>query len=179
MHLFEETLNVEKLYDGKILSLTRETVKLENGEQATREVVHHSGGVCVLPITDDGCVMLVKQFRYPFNEVLFEAPAGKRNEGEDPLECGIRELKEEVGVTADKVVSLGCLYPTVAYDTEIIYLYMATGLNFGEQKLDDDEFLDVIKIPLDEAVQMVMNNQIPDSKTQIVLLKAKLGLGKA
>lgn len=172
MHLSEKTLSSELIFDGKIMKVTRDTVELENGENTFREVVHHSGGVCVVPLCDNGDVLLVKQFRYPFSDVLLEVPAGKREAGEDPLECGIRELKEEVGATAEKIIPLGRLYPTVAYDTEVIYMYLATGLSFSEQKLDEDEFLDVVRMPLSEAVEMVMQDKIPDSKTQLALIKA-------
>ncbi len=171
-HLYEKKLSSELIYDGKILKLTRDTALLENGETAYREVVHHSGGVCVLPLDDEGNVLFVKQFRYPFASVLLEIPAGKREPGEDPLECGIRELSEEVGAKADEIIPLGKLYPTVAYNTEIIYMYLARGLSFHTQHLDEDEFVDVVKIPLKEAYQMVMRDEIPDSKTQIAILKA-------
>lgn len=171
-HLYEKKLSSELIYDGKILKLTRDTAMLENGETAYREVVHHSGGVCVLPLDDEKNVLFVKQFRYPFATVLLEIPAGKREPGEDPLECGIRELSEEVGATAEEIIPLGKLYPTVAYDTEIIYMYLARGLSFHNQHLDADEFVDVVKIPLKEAYEMVMRDEIPDSKTQIAILKA-------
>lgn len=171
-HLFETKIDSTQIYDGKILNVSRDTVRLENGETAYREVIHHSGGVCVLPLDDNGDVLFVKQFRYPFADVLLEIPAGKRELGEDPLECGIRELSEEVGATADEIIPLGKLYPTVAYDTEIIYMYLARGLHFGEQHLDEDEFVDVIRIPFDEAYKMVMRDEIPDSKTQLAILKA-------
>ena len=171
-HLFEKKLSSELIYDGKILRLTRDTALLENGETAFREVVHHSGGVCVLPLDDDGNVLFVKQFRYPFASVLLEIPAGKREPGEDPLQCGIRELSEEVGAKANEIIPLGKLYPTVAYDTEVIYMYLARGLSFHDQHLDADEFVDVIRIPLKEAYEMVMRDEIPDSKTQIAILKA-------
>ncbi len=173
MHLSEKTLNVETIYSGKILEVTRDTVELENGETAIREVIHHSGGVCVVPVTDKGEVLMVRQFRYPFREALLEIPAGKREKGEDPLGCGIRELKEECGATAKEFVPLGKLYPTVAYDTEVIYMYLAKGLSFGEQSLDEDEFLDIVRMPLEKAVEMVMSDMIPDSKTQLALLKAQ------
>lgn len=173
MHLEEKTISVEKIYDGKIIEVTREKVLLENESEAYREVVHHTGGVCILPINDKGEVLFVKQFRYPFKEVLLEIPAGKREKGEDPKECGVRELKEEVGAESDNITYLGKLYPTVAYDTEIIYMYMAENLSFGEQDLDEDEFLDIVKIPLDKAYDMVMNDEIPDAKTQIAILKAR------
>lgn len=171
-HLFEETLDSEILYSGKILRLKRDTVMLENGEKAAREVVEHSGGVCILPVTESGDVILVRQFRYPFKDVLLEAPAGKIEKFEEPLRCGIRELKEEVGASAEKITYLGKLYPTVAYDTEIIYMYMATGLKFENQSLDPDEFIDIVKLPFDKALDMVIKDLIPDAKTQIAILKA-------
>lgn len=176
-HLYESTLGSELIYDGKILRLKRDTVSLENGETAYREYVEHSGGVCILPLTDEGEIIFVRQFRYPFGRVLLEIPAGKREKSEEPLRCGVRELKEEIGATAEKITYLGKLYPTVAYDTEIIYMYLATGLKFSEQSLDEDEFIDVVKIPFDKAVEMVMNDEIEDSKTQLAILKAKLALG--
>lgn len=172
-HLYEKKISSEEIYNGKIINVTRDKVLLENGEEAYREVVHHSGGVCVLPIDDEGNIYFVKQFRYPFNGVLLEIPAGKREKGEDPLECGIRELKEEIGGTAKDITYLGNLYPTVAYDTEIIYMYLARGLTFSNQDLDEDEFVDIIKMPFEKAYEMVLANEIPDSKTQIAILKAK------
>ena len=173
MHLKEKTILVEKIYNGKIIDVTRERILLENNSEAYREVVHHSGGVCILPINSKGEVLFVRQYRYPFKEVLLEIPAGKREEGEDPKDCGIRELKEEVGAEAENITYLGKLYPTVAYDTEVIYMYMAQNLSFGKQKLDEGEFLDIVKIPLDKAYEMVLNDEIPDAKTQIAILKAR------
>lgn len=173
MHLEEKTISVEQIYNGKIIDVTRERVLLENKSEAYREVVHHSGGVCILPINDKGEVLFVRQFRYPFKEVLLEIPAGKRENGEDPKECGVRELKEEVGAVSKDITFLGKLYPTVAYDTEVIYMYLAQDLSFGEQKLDEDEFLDIVKIPFDKAYKMVLNDEIPDAKTQIAILKAR------
>lgn len=174
MVLNEKTLSVEQIFKGKILDVTVEKVELENGHNSVREVVHHNGGVCVVPIDDEGNVYFVKQFRYPFKTVLLEVPAGKLEKGEDHRECGIRELKEEIGAEADKVEYLGCIYPTVAYDTEIIHMYMATGLKFGEQHLDEGEFIDVVKMPLERAYEMVMANEIPDAKSQTAILKAYL-----
>lgn len=173
MHLDEKTLSIEEIYNGRIIRVTKEKVELENGKQSTREMVYHSGGVGVLPIDDEGNVYLVKQFRYPFKKVLLEIPAGKREPEEDPLTCGVRELKEEIGAEASNIKSLGDLYPTVAYDTEIIYIYLATGLSFGETHLDEGEFIDVVKMPFEKAYEMVLNGAIPDAKTQIAVLKAK------
>lgn len=123
-HLFEKTLDTTPIFEGRVVRLHRDTVLLENGEKAMREVIEHSGGVCVLPLTENNEILFVRQFRYPFKSVLLEIPAGKREKGEEPLACGIRELKEEVGATAEKITCLGKLYPTVAYDTDVIYMYL-------------------------------------------------------
>lgn len=178
MELFEKTLEVEQIFKGKIIDLTREKIELPNGNTSIREVIHHPGGVCVVPIDENGDVYFVKQFRYPFKSVLLEIPAGKLEKGEEHRVCGIRELKEEIGATAGKFEYLGCLYPTVAYDTEIIHMYLARDLSFGEQHLDEDEFINITKMPLEKAVQMVMANEIYDSKTQLALLKAYMILKK-
>ncbi len=177
MHLEEKTLNSELKFKGGILEFYQDTVLLENEKTASRDVIRHPGGVCVVAVNEKNEVYFVKQFRYPHKKVLLEIPAGKLEWGENPLECGTRELREEAGFTADEFISLGCLYPTPAYDTEIIYMYLAKGLHKAEQDLDDDEFLDVLTIPLDEAVKMVMNNEIEDAKTQLALLKASVLLG--
>ena len=177
MHLEEKTLSSEQKFDGKVVKLFVDQAELENGEKVTREVIKHPGGVCILPLDEDNNVLMVRQFRYPSHKVLLEIPAGKMEYGEDHRECGLRELKEETGCTCDEFTYLGNLIPTPAYDTEVIHMYLARGLHSGEQKLDEDEFLDVEKIPLDKAVEMVMNNEIADAKTQIALLKTKLMLG--
>lgn len=172
MHLSEKTLEVKEIFKGKILELTHEKVELEDGSTSYRELIHHPGGVCVVPITDDGEIIFVEQFRYPYKKVLTEIPAGKLEKGENPRLCGIRELKEEVGAEAGEFIYLGCLYPTVAYDTEIIHMYMAKGLSFSGQKLDEGEFLDLKKIPLEKAYEMAVMNGLPDSKTQLAVMKA-------
>ena len=177
MHLEEKTLSSEQKFDGKVVKLFVDQVELENGEKTFREVIKHPGGVCILPLDGDNNVLMVRQFRYPSHKVLLEIPAGKMEYGEDHRECGLRELKEETGCTCDEFTYLGNLIPTPAYDTEVIYMYLARGLHSGEQKLDEDEFLEVEKIPLDKAVEMVMNNEIADAKTQIALLKTKQLLG--
>lgn len=172
MILEEKTLKSEKVLQGKILYVTQDTALLPNGKEALRDVVHHSGGVGVVPLTENNTVYMVKQFRYPMQEVTLEIPAGKREIGEEPLECGIRELLEETGCTAEKMTSLDLLYPTPAYDTEVIYIFLATGISKDHsQHLDEDEFADVVEIPLEEAVSKVMNGEIKDAKTQIALLK--------
>jgi len=175
MNLEEKQLSAEYMYEGKIINLRRDTALLPNGNTALREVVEHPGGVCVAALTDNDEVLFVKQFRYPYFETILEIPAGKRDKaGEDPLACGIRELKEETGATAQKFIPLGELYPTPGYCGEIIWLYAATGLSFSEQNLDEDEFLTVEKIPLEKAVEMILSGEIKDAKTQTAVLKLKL-----
>ncbi len=178
MHLFEKTVESELIFDGKIITVKKDKAELENGEIVNRELVIHPGGVCVVPINENGEVLMVKQFRYPFQEALVEVPAGKLEFGEDHREAGLRELREETGAVCEKFEYLGVCYPSVAYLTEKIHMYLATGLTFENQDLDDDEFLDVIKIKLEDAVEMVMNNELPDAKTQCAILKAARILGK-
>lgn len=177
-HLYEQTISSEQLYDGKVVKLFKDDVLLENGEKAVREVIRHPGGVCVLPLDPDGNIYMVKQFRYPFKQVLLELPAGKMEAGEDPLDCGTRELSEEIGASAGKMTLIGKLYPTVAYDTETIWVYLAQDLTFaGGQHLDPEEFVDVVKIPFEQAYQMVLRDEIPDAKTQVGIMRAKPLLG--
>lgn len=172
MNLTEKTIETEMIYEGKIISLKKDTALLPNGTSAFREVVMHPGGVCVAALTDKNEVLAVRQFRYPYGEVLPEIPAGKRDKGgEDPLECGIRELKEETGACAEKFIPLGELYPSPGYCDEVIYMYAATGLSYGECNPDEDEFLEVEKIPLDAFVEMIINGEIKDAKTQAAVLK--------
>lgn len=178
MRLEEKTLSSEQKFDGRIVKLFVDQVELENGETATREVIKHPGGVCILPLDEENNVLMVRQFRYPPQKVLLEIPAGKMEFGEDHRACGLRELKEETGCTCDEFIYLGNLIPTPAYDNEVIHMYLARGLHGGDQNLDEDEFLEIEKLPLEKAVKMVMNNEIADAKTQIALLKVQNMLGK-
>ncbi len=172
MNLKEKTLTREYRFKGRIINLRTDTVRLPNGAEAGREVVEHPGGVCVAPLTDEGELLFVRQYRYPYEEVVPELPAGKRDRhGEAPLECGKRELLEETGATASEYIFLGRVYPTPGFCNEVIYLYLARGLSFGKAQPDEDEFVEVERIPLDRAVEMVMNNEITDAKTQIAVLK--------
>ena len=165
-------LSTETVFKGKIFDITVDRVELEDGNEARRDVLLHSGGVCVVPVTDSGNVVLVRQFRYPFGEVTAEVPAGKLERGEDSALCGRRELLEETGYECSELIFLGEFYPTPAYNTEITYMYMAKGLSHKTQSLDEGEFLDVIELSLEEAVKMIMHNEIKDGKTQTALLKA-------
>ena len=175
MNLTEKQLTKEYIFKGKIINLRRDTALLPNNTEAIREVVEHNGGVCVAALTKDNEVLFVKQFRYPYMEEILEIPAGKRDSlNEDPLLCGKRELKEETGATAKRFIPLGELYPTPGYCGEIIWMFAATDLDFGDQDPDDDEFLEVKKIPLEKAVEMILNGEIKDAKTQTAILKLKL-----
>lgn len=174
MHLEEKTTSSERIFEGKVLCLRKDTVLLENGGIAFREVVEHHGGVCIAALTPEKEIYFVKQFRYPLSQAILEIPAGKLEKGENPLECGIRELKEEIGAEASEIINLGEMYPSPGYSAEHIYCYLARGLSFSGQKLDEDEFLDVVKIPLEKAVEMILNGEIPDAKTQVAVMKVKL-----
>ncbi len=171
MDLSEKQISYEYKFRGKIVNLRVDDALLPNGATAKREIVEHNGGVCVAPLDDEYNLYFVKQFRYPYMEIVTELPAGKLEKGEDPFEAGKRELKEETGAVAEKYISLGKLYPTPGYCGEIIHMYLATQLSFGEQNPDEDEFLEVYRIPLETAVNMVMAGELPDSKTQTMILK--------
>lgn len=171
MDFKEKTVSTRVIYEGKIITVHVDDIELPDGRAAIREVVEHSGGVSVAALTDKDELIFVRQYRYPYAKELLELPAGKLERGEDPLEAGIRELEEECGVIAEKVFSLGHFYPTVAYCSETIHLYGATGLHATKQSLDEDEFLSVEKIPLERAVDMVMKGEITDGKTIALVMK--------
>lgn len=170
-NLMERETESETIFEGKIIRLRVAKNELPDGRIATREIIDHPGGVGILPLDSNGNVYLVRQFRAPFGKVLLEIPAGKLEYGEDPLSCGIRELKEEVGAKAKTMTSLGLSYSTPGFCNEIIYLYLATDLSFGETAFDDGEFLSTEKIPLSALVDMVMKNEIDDAKTQLAILR--------
>lgn len=171
MDLTEKTLEEKEIYKGRIITLSVDKIELPNGKEGSRELIRHPGGVGVVALTEDNEVLLVNQYRYPYKSEIIEIPAGKLNPGEDPLECGKRELREETGITAKEFTSLGKLLPSPGYTNEIIHMYLAKELTQGELQLDDDEFINVIKIPLKKAVEMVMSGEFADSKTQVALLK--------
>lgn len=178
MKLTEEKLNSKTIYEGKVINLKVNEVRLENGMTAIREIVEHPGGVCIISIDDDKNVLMVKQYRAPFETVLLEAPAGKLNYGEDPLSAGKREFLEETGYKADKLTFLGEFYPSVGFLTEKIHIYVAENLSKETQQLDEDEFLNVCKYPLSELIKMVEKNEIKDAKTVIAILMLKNYINK-
>ena len=172
MQLTETTLSSKAIFDGKILHITHDEVALEDGTHTLREVVRHPGGVCVAAIDSDENLLFVRQFRYPYGEVVLELPAGKLEKGSTPLENGKRELLEETGATGYSYISLGQVYPSPGYTDEIIHLYACRVQSIGDAQPDAGEFLHVERIPLRKAAEMVLNNQVFDAKTQIAVLKA-------
>ena len=174
MKLSEQRKSTETIYEGKIIKLERDIAILEDGSEAVREVVRHPGGVGVVAMDDDGFIYMVRQFRYPFFETTLEIPAGKldRN-GEDTLEAGKRELREETGLTAQNFQYLGSFLATPGFCDEKLTLYFATGLTQGETDPDDDEFVECEKYKLDDLVQMIEQGKIQDAKSVIGILMVK------
>jgi ADP-ribose pyrophosphatase len=169
--LTEKTLSVQRVYEGKIINLRRDTVELEGGGTAVREVVEHSGGVGVLALDEKDRVLMVRQFRYGVGRESLEIPAGKLNPGEDPEACGRRELEEETGYRPVSMTSMGFIDPSPAYVGEIIYIFLASGLEKTSQNLDEDERLEVERVPFDKAVAMCITGEITDAKTVAAVLK--------
>lgn len=166
----EKTVQSKLIYDGKVINVYEDVVKCPNGNIVKREIVKHHGGVCILAVIDEK-IVLEKQYRYAYDEVLYELPAGKLEKGEDPKEAGIRELEEETGYKADDLISYGYMYPTCGYSNEIIYLYKATGLSKTKRHLDEDEFIDVVYIEKEKVKEMLLTNQIVDAKSVCLLSK--------
>ena len=171
--LKEHQVSSQLVFDGQILHLYYDNIRLPNGNPATREVIRHIGAVCVIPVTDDGMAVMERQYRYPIDRVVLEIPAGKLDsKEEDPEAAARRELEEETGYTAKELIPLGMFYPACAYSDETIWMYLAKGLTKGARHLDEDEFLDVELIPLKDLAKQVLSGEIPDAKTQIAVLKA-------
>ena len=144
MNLTEQLLSRREIYHGRIIDVQVDTVSLPNGNTSTREVVRHPGGVGILALDDEDCAVLVEQYRYVFGRTLLEIPAGKLEPGEDPVAGALRELKEETGCTAGRIVPLGAIYPSPGFLTEVTYLFAALDLTEGEMQPDEDEFVEVV-----------------------------------
>ena len=173
----EKTLSQKYHFCGVIMNMREDEVELSDGRLTTREVCEHCDGVAVLPITESGEGVLVSQFRYPFGIEVLEAPAGKVDGDEEHLACGIRELSEETGYTAEEMQYLGFAYPSPGCMTERLHLYIARGLHEGAPHPDEGEFLQVKKYKMDDLIKMCENGEISDAKTQILILRAARLLG--
>ena len=179
MNLREKTIDTKEIYKGRVISLSVDTVITPGGNEATRELVHHPGGVAVVAIDNDDMIYLVRQYRIPYDDILLEIPAGKLDSKEEnPKDAAARELSEETGLVAKEIKHIGDFYPSVGFLDENLRLFVATGLSEGQTHPDEDEYLDVVKMPFDEAVKLVIDGTIKDGKTIAGILKAKILLAR-
>lgn len=173
VNLVEKLIKSDEVYHGKLLHVYNDTVKLPNGKTATREWIRHPGAAAVIPILDDGRIVLVKQYRYPTGKVTLEIPAGKLDQGEEPLVCARRELKEETGYTTNSLVKMAEIGTTMAFSNEIIHLYIAKDLVAGDMCPDEDEFINTVILNEEEIEKLIASGQINDAKTLTALLLMK------
>lgn len=178
MEFFEKQVSTNRVYTGRIINVRQDTVELINGRQVPREVVEHPGGVAVVPLKGNGSVLMVRQYRYCVSGELLEIPAGKLETGEDPVDCAARELYEETGCRAGRLIPLGAMYPSPGFSQETLYIYLAMELEEGPNHPDEDEFLAVEEVPLEEVVNRIMSGEIRDGKTIVGILKTKVFLEK-
>ena len=172
--IFEEKkIDSQRIYEGAIMNVRKDTVTAPKGK-AYREIVEHNGAVAAVALTDEGNIVMVRQYRYACGRAILEIPAGKIDKGEtDPVEAMKRELKEETGYSASQILHMGDVNPSCAYSEEVIHLYLMTGLTPGEQDLDEDEALEVIEMPFEEVYGMAVRGELVDSKTLAALLMAR------
>lgn len=170
MSFFEKKIKGKRIYEGKILNLDVDKVELPDGSVATRECVRHHGGAAVLYVVG-GRVLLVKQFRYAYGKEIYEIPAGKLEEGEDPKQAAQRELKEETGYVANEIIPFLKIYPTPGYTDEIIRVYLAKNCYLNSQKLDEGEFLNVSLVKIEDVLEMIESGEICDAKTVAAIYK--------
>ncbi|KIH76161.1 ADP-ribose pyrophosphatase [Geoalkalibacter ferrihydriticus] len=163
---------VEKIFEGRILSLNREEHELPDGRRAVFEMVRHPGGATILPVLGDGRVLLIRQFRPAAGGMVWEIPAGRLEPGESPRECVAREIQEEIGYRADKIEPLGEMLTAVGFCDEVVYLFLGSNLEPVERALEPDEYIEVVPTEFNEALAMVARGDIPDGKTQLALLLA-------
>ena len=174
MNLKEEHIDSKTLFEGNILTLSLDTVKLPDGRHATREMVTHPGAVGIVPVTGDGKIVMVKQYRYPIGQITLEIPAGKLEAGEEIETCAKRELVEETGFVAGQIKKVTAIYTTPGFSNEIIHLYLAKDLKKAQQQLDDDEFINVEYYSPKEIKQLIREGVICDAKSLVGLLMAGL-----
>jgi len=177
MIFHEKTLSTKLIYEGKILNLRKDRVEVIGGNISYREIVEHDGGVTIAAVTNEGKMVMVKQFRQAAGKVMLEAPAGRREIGEDPAVTAERELKEETGYTASDIRLLTKFFSTVGYSEEVIYVYLCTGLTPGETDFDDTEAISIEEYDLKELADMVRSGEIEDGKTIVAILMAESHVG--
>jgi ADP-ribose pyrophosphatase len=175
MDLIENTIETKEIFTGRIIKVRVDTVSLPGGGQSTREVVEHAGAVGVVAMDNDNNIILVRQYRKPVERVLLEIPAGTMEKDEDPLVCAQRELKEETGFTAEHWEKILCYFSAPGFTDEHLHLYLASGLTSGEIELDEDEFVETVRLPLPEAYQMIFEGHIADGKS-IIGIQHAMGL---
>lgn len=174
-HLYEKTLRSETLYEGRIINLRVEDVELPNGKQSKRELIDHPGAVAVIAMTKDNKILAVRQYRKALGKSIVEIPAGKLEVGEEPEITAVRELEEETGYTCQSLTEVISFYTSPGFANELVHLYVAEGLvKKGEQSADEDEFLDVLYLSLDELEEMVHTKEVHDAKTAYALLYLKM-----
>lgn len=171
MNQEEKTVKKNLIYDGKILQLYNDEIVTPGGKTAYREYVNHHGGASVLAVDDEENIYLVEQYRYAYKQLLLEIPAGKLEKDEDPMECAIRELKEEIGAECKEMKLMELVYPTPGYTNEPLHIFLAKGLTFGETHWDEDEYLNIKKIPFSKALEMVKSGEIKDGKSVVAILR--------
>lgn len=170
--LIEKTLSSNEVFNGKLLHVFVDHVQLPNGEEATRDWIKHPGACAVVPVFENGDVMMVRQFRYPMSQIFWEVPAGKIDKGEPQDQTALRELQEEVGLVASSYQYIGHFYPGIGYSNELIHIYIAWNLTLVDQNMDADEFVLKERVPFQKAIEMVHSGEINDGKTVICLLRA-------
>jgi len=171
--LKEDKISSTQIFSGKLIDLYLDNVRLPNGKQSTREWLDHPGAVCLVPILNNGDILLIRQFRYGPREEFIEIPAGKLDKNEEPLKCGLRELEEETGYKSNKLTFLTNIHPAIGFSNEKMWMYLAEELELSEKKLDDDEFLELLPTPLNVALEWVFSGKITDVKTIIGILWMK------
>ncbi len=174
MKYYEKELNKNVIFQGNIIDMEKYDIELPNKKKATREVIRHPGAVGILVIDDENKIWLVEQYRFPISNTLLEIPAGKIDKDESPEKTAKRELQEETGIISEDLISLGKIYTTAGFSDEVIYLYLAKNITISAQNLDEDEFLDIIKIDYNDFKNKILSNEITDSKTLAAFARYEL-----